>query len=69
MKHLAMTVAEIRDLHLSLNSLERLCREMPVDHPLLAHARQHVTESREHITKAKYALGEYLYRESEGKSK
>lgn len=69
MKYLGITIAQIRDLRLSLGDLERLCRELPADYPLLAHVRQHVTEAREHITKAKYALGEYLFPDDEEASK
>lgn len=70
MKYIGIiTIAQIRDLRIALENLDYLCRQMPEDHPLLGHACQHVTEAREHITKAKYALGEYLFPDDEEASK
>lgn len=69
MKHLGITIARIRDLSIALSYLEHLCRKMPEDHSILGHACQHVAEAHEHITKAKYALGEYLFPEDEEETK
>ena len=65
MNYLGITIARIRDLRLSLDRLEQLCRELPADHPLLPHVCQHIAEAREHTTKAKYALNKYFISEGE----